>query len=114
MFLVSVASKGLRVLVSGLESTLAGISISVDSKWVRGSRTGLKTGHYMGSLIRASLAAEQTVGKGEAAYGHAVLRAKTGHGWLQKVRLGILIKSRQRCPRSKKGKPRGRRGGVLN
>src|SRR5712671_6565077 len=36
MFLVSVASKGLRVHVSALESTLAGISISVDSKWVRG------------------------------------------------------------------------------
>ena len=34
-FSVSVASKGLRVCVSGLESTLAGISISVDSKWVR-------------------------------------------------------------------------------
>ena len=32
MFFVSVASKGLRVHVSGLESTLAGISISVDSK----------------------------------------------------------------------------------
>ena len=31
---VSVASKGLRGYVSGLESTLAGISISVDSKWV--------------------------------------------------------------------------------
>src|SRR6266702_1552143 len=34
MFFVSVASKGLNVYVSGLESTLAGISISVDSKWV--------------------------------------------------------------------------------
>jgi hypothetical protein len=34
MFLVSVASKGLRVQVSSLESTLARISISVDSKWV--------------------------------------------------------------------------------
>jgi len=33
-FLVSVASKGLRVCVSGLESTLAGTSVSVDSKWV--------------------------------------------------------------------------------
>jgi hypothetical protein len=32
MFSVSVASKGLRVYVSGLESTLAGISIGVDSK----------------------------------------------------------------------------------
>ena len=32
MFFVSVASKGLRIYVSGLESTLAGISISVDSK----------------------------------------------------------------------------------
>ena len=31
-FSVSVASKGLSVCVSGLESTLAGISISVDSK----------------------------------------------------------------------------------
>ena len=32
MFLISVASKGLSVFVSGLESTLTGISISVDSK----------------------------------------------------------------------------------
>jgi hypothetical protein len=32
MFFVSVASKGLRVYVSGLESTLAGMPISVDSK----------------------------------------------------------------------------------
>lgn len=31
------ASKGLSVCVSGLESTLTGISISVDSKWVRGA-----------------------------------------------------------------------------
>jgi hypothetical protein len=34
-FFVSVASKGLRVHVSGLESTLAGIPISVDSKGLR-------------------------------------------------------------------------------
>jgi len=32
LFFISVASKGLSVYVSGLESTLAGISISVDSK----------------------------------------------------------------------------------
>src|SRR5712691_162995 len=32
MFFVSVASKGLRVCVSGLESTLAGVFTSVDSK----------------------------------------------------------------------------------
>jgi hypothetical protein len=32
MFFVSVASKELRVHVSGLESTLAGLSVSVDSK----------------------------------------------------------------------------------
>jgi hypothetical protein len=32
VFFVSVASKGLTVYVSGLESTLAAISISVDSK----------------------------------------------------------------------------------
>ncbi len=32
MFFVSVASKELSVRISGLESTLAGISISVDSK----------------------------------------------------------------------------------
>jgi hypothetical protein len=32
MFFVSVASKGLSVYVSGLESTLAGITTSVDSK----------------------------------------------------------------------------------
>ena len=36
MFFISVASKELRVYVSGLESTLADISVSVDSKWVRG------------------------------------------------------------------------------
>src|SRR5258708_21199616 len=35
LFFISVASKGLSAFVSGLESTLAGISISVDSKWVR-------------------------------------------------------------------------------
>ena len=34
LFYVSVASKGLRVYVSGLESTLTGISTSVDSKGV--------------------------------------------------------------------------------
>ncbi len=34
MIFVSVASKGLRVHVSGLELTLARIPISVDSKWV--------------------------------------------------------------------------------
>jgi len=32
LFFISVASKGLNVHVSGLESTLAGISTSVDSK----------------------------------------------------------------------------------
>ena len=32
LFFISVASKGLNVYVSGLESTLAGISTSVDSK----------------------------------------------------------------------------------
>jgi hypothetical protein len=32
MFFISVASKGLRICASGLESTLTGISISVDSK----------------------------------------------------------------------------------
>ncbi len=32
MFLVSVASKGLKFLVSCLESTLAGSPVSVDSK----------------------------------------------------------------------------------
>src|SRR5260370_23639813 len=35
MFFVSVASKGVRVYVSGLESTLAGSSLGVDFKWVR-------------------------------------------------------------------------------
>ena len=43
MFFVSVASKGLRVSVSGLESTLARICISVDSKWVS-SAVNLSTG----------------------------------------------------------------------
>ncbi len=42
MFFVSVASKELRVYVSGLESTLARISISVDSKWVSDGRLGLE------------------------------------------------------------------------
>ncbi len=32
MFFISVASKGLSVFVSGLESTLAGSSVNVDSK----------------------------------------------------------------------------------
>ncbi len=32
MFFVSVASKGLMIDVSGLESTLAGAQVSVDSK----------------------------------------------------------------------------------
>ena len=32
MFFISVASKGLSVCVSGLESTLASVCISVDSK----------------------------------------------------------------------------------
>jgi hypothetical protein len=32
MFFISVASKGLSVYASGLESILVGISISVDSK----------------------------------------------------------------------------------
>ena len=35
MFFVSVASKGFRVCVSGLESTLAGWFVSVAFKWVR-------------------------------------------------------------------------------
>jgi hypothetical protein len=39
VFFVSVASKELRVHVSGLESTLTGILISVDSKGV-GSMSG--------------------------------------------------------------------------
>src|SRR6266704_3387537 len=34
MFFVNVPSKGLRGYVSGLESTVTRISISVDSKWV--------------------------------------------------------------------------------
>jgi hypothetical protein len=34
MFFVSVASKELRVHVSGLESTLTGIPLNVDSKWL--------------------------------------------------------------------------------
>ena len=34
MFFISVASKGLRVCVSGLESTVGSISIGVDSKWL--------------------------------------------------------------------------------
>jgi hypothetical protein len=40
LFFVSVASKGLSVPVSGLESTLTGICISVDSKEV-----GAEMGH---------------------------------------------------------------------
>jgi hypothetical protein len=37
LFFISVASKGLRVYVSGLESTLAGWFVSVAFKWVRES-----------------------------------------------------------------------------
>ena len=37
MFFISVASTGLRVYVSGLESTLTGISICVDNKGVKRS-----------------------------------------------------------------------------
>ena len=40
MFFISVASKGVRVRVSGLESTLAGCFVSVAFKWVRKSRGG--------------------------------------------------------------------------
>ncbi len=73
---------------------------------------------------RGALAA---IGKREAAQGHTVLiergrraanRAKRGHGWLQKVRLGLQIKRRpfeaQGKPALQKEKPRQRRGGVLN
>jgi hypothetical protein len=35
MFFVSVADKGLSVVVSGLESTVVGGCVSVDSKWLR-------------------------------------------------------------------------------
>src|SRR5229473_962891 len=46
-FFVSVASKGLRVYVSGLESTLAGISTSVDSKEVaRGEKDNSRTANF--------------------------------------------------------------------
>jgi len=45
-FFVSVASKGVRVHVSGLESTLAGVSTSVDSKEVAwGEKDNSRTGH---------------------------------------------------------------------
>jgi hypothetical protein len=47
-FFVSVASKGLRIYVSGLESTLAGISIGVDSKWLNG-----KVGELLADAERA-------------------------------------------------------------
>ena len=56
----------------------------------------------VGMPAGAGSAALTAVGEGEAAQGHAVLRAKRGHGWLQKVRFGLLIKSRQGCRRSKK------------
>src|SRR5713226_6460103 len=46
-FFVSVASKGLRVCVSGLESTLAGISTSVDSKGVYVTQKLCKTGLFL-------------------------------------------------------------------
>jgi len=67
------------------------------------------------------------VGKGEAAQGHAIFnecgrraanRAKRGHGWLQKVRFRLLIKSRpfeaQGKPALQKEKPRRKRGAILN
>src|SRR5206468_9276430 len=48
-FFVSVASKGLRVYVSGLESTLAGISTSVDSKEVARTTHGPRISTERGS-----------------------------------------------------------------
>ena len=56
--LVSVASKGLRFYVSGLESTLTGISISVDSKEValgKGTTRGprISTEHGTAGIARS-------------------------------------------------------------
>src|SRR5229473_1793405 len=46
-FFDPVASKGLRVYVSGLESTLTGISTSVDSKEVaRGEKNNSRTANF--------------------------------------------------------------------
>src|SRR5258708_27934869 len=58
MFFISVASKGLRVYVSGLESTLASISISVDSKWVSEEMPGQLSG-----LKGRTLADRRAIGK---------------------------------------------------
>src|SRR5260370_6372485 len=52
-FFVSVASKELRVYVSGLESTLAGISTSVDSKKVAGGeKDNSRTANF--DVVRAA------------------------------------------------------------
>ena len=81
----------------------------------------------VGMLASAGSTALAAVGKGETAQGHAVLnecgrraanRAKRGHGWLQKVRFRLLIKSRpfeaQGKPALQKEKPRRKRGAILN
>src|SRR5260370_25675346 len=58
MFFICVASKGLSVYVSGLESTLAGISISVDSKWVSEEMPG-----QLSSWKGRTLADRRAIGK---------------------------------------------------
>ena len=81
----------------------------------------------VGMIGGAGSAALTAVGKGEAAQGHAIFnecgrraanRAKRGHGWLQKVRFRLLIKSRpfeaQGKPALQKEKPRRKRGAILN
>ena len=81
----------------------------------------------VGMIGGAGSAALTAVGKGEAAQRHAIFnecgrraanRAKRGHGWLQKVRFRLLIKSRpfeaQGKPALQKEKPRRKRGAILN
>jgi len=97
-------------------------------RWRRGTHPrGI--GQFAGELIGGAGLGffAGVVGKGEAAQGHAIFnecgrraanRAKRGHGWLQKVRFKLLIKSRpfeaQGKPALQKEKPRRKRGAILN
>ena len=91
MFFISVASKGLRVYVSGLESTLTGISISVDSKWVRGGMISHRSEDCPGDVERirrpsqaGECAAPRTIG--ELGRGQcASMGPVVGLGWLESL-----------------------------
>src|SRR5260370_25752739 len=83
LLFISVASKGFSVHVSGLESTLAGISISVDSKGVGAADWGgVYGGVGGGSGDGKALAA---IGEGETTQELAVLLGERGHNCLLRV-----------------------------